>query len=223
MHSKWFLPVYYDYCQQSDLYLCLALHLLFGILNLRIFSEPETDILEGATSVFTDQVALEVAAAVMAAPSGFQNLRNIYHLICNNSNWLFQQLDIPLPLPAAGKTTDVKTLRFQLKLTPQPEETFVPTVQQNRIGSCSFSQVSCAGLSLCCENSSAILNSLVDTSSSFLVLRPPVFAGEDTTLRTCMSHIQTGDVAAKLLKSSWRHPTEWVTASIDIGFEGFSL
>ena len=173
--------MYYDYCQQSDLYLCLALHLLFGILNLRIFSEPETDILEGATSVFTDQVALEVAAAVMAAPSGFQNLRNIYHLICNNCNWLFQQLDIPLPLPAAaaaGKTTDVKTLRFQLKLTPQPEETFVPTVEQNRIGSCSFSQVSWASLSLCCENSFAILNSLVYTSSSFLVLRPPVLQGK---------------------------------------------
>lgn len=140
------------------------IYVVFCILNLRIFSEPETDILEGATSVFTDQVALEVAAAVMATPSGPQNLRSIYHLVCNNSDWLLQQLDIPLPLPAAvasGGTTDPKTLRFQLKLTPRPEEKFAPTVEQNRIGTCSFSQVNWSFLSFF-----PVFDTLFDPSSS---------------------------------------------------------
>ena len=95
--------------------------------------------------MFADQVALEVAAGVMSAPSGAQHLRCIHHLISNNSDWLLQQLDIPLPLPAAvsaGGPTDPKTLRFQLKLTPEPEEKFVSTVEHNRIGACSFDQVS---------------------------------------------------------------------------------
>ena len=105
-----------------------------------MFSEPETDILEGATTVFADQVASEVASAVMATPSGSQDLMNIYRLISNNSTWLFQQLDISLPLPAA-ESSDTKSQRFQLLLSAEPEKAFIPTVEQNRIGVCSFDQV----------------------------------------------------------------------------------
>ncbi|XP_076443333.1 uncharacterized protein KIAA0825-like isoform X2 [Babylonia areolata] len=116
-----------------------------------IFSEPESDILEGATSVFADQVAMEVAAAVMATPRGAQDLRLLYNLISNNRDWLFQQLDVTLPLPGAGKTggaTDPKTLKFCVHLGPPPEEIFVPTVEQNRIGACSFDQEAIANFSV---------------------------------------------------------------------------
>ncbi|KAK7115922.1 hypothetical protein V1264_001706 [Littorina saxatilis] len=119
------------------------------LLN-EMFSEPETDILEGSTSVFADQVALEVAAAVMATPSGLQHLRHIHHLICNNSEWLFQQLDVPPPLPLAveASTADPKTLRFLLNLTPKPEEKFVPAVEQNRIGAFTFDQEAIANFNI---------------------------------------------------------------------------
>ncbi|KAL8577449.1 hypothetical protein ACOMHN_048084 [Nucella lapillus] len=121
-------------------------------LSNDIFSEAEGDILEGSTSVFADQVAMEVAAAVMATPSGPHDLRLLHHLISNNRDWLFQQLDITLPLPPAagdeGGSSDPKTLRFCVQLSACPEESFVPTVEQNRIGGCVFDQEAIATFNL---------------------------------------------------------------------------
>ncbi|KAK7489269.1 hypothetical protein BaRGS_00019521 [Batillaria attramentaria] len=110
-----------------------------------MFSEPETDILEGATSVFADQVALEVSATMMSTPEGSHHMHTIYHLIQNNHVWLLQQLDIAPPLTPAGQNpgntaTDSKGAKFQLILTPLAEDTFNPAVEYNRIGNCAFDQ-----------------------------------------------------------------------------------
>jgi hypothetical protein len=77
---------------------------------LRVFAEPECDILEGATSMFTDQVALEVVACITATSRGHRHLLLIHRLLQTNRLWLLQQLDIPPPLSknkASGKEISI--------------------------------------------------------------------------------------------------------------------
>lgn len=72
-----------------------------------MFGDSETDILEGATSIFADQISQEIVATIMATPNGCHYLRLIFNLISNNYSWLFQQLDIHPPLKPSSKSSSM--------------------------------------------------------------------------------------------------------------------
>ena len=119
-------------------------YFVYLFLYFRVFNEPDLDLLEGATSVFTDQVALQVVAGITSTPSGHSDLNLIYHLIRNNSDWLLQQMNIQPPLPVAQKKMGTATpLRFQVNLDAnyEVEHVFSPVSEFNLIGAWSFDQV----------------------------------------------------------------------------------
>ncbi|XP_025078589.1 uncharacterized protein KIAA0825-like isoform X3 [Pomacea canaliculata] len=121
------------------------LDILSKYLSQEMFHDPETDILEGATTVFADQVAQVLAVTVLATPQGPSHMQALHSIIRNNSAWLFKQLDITSPLAKIQEGDDSihdqKAARFHLKLvTDDSELVFNPTAEFNKIGESVFDQ-----------------------------------------------------------------------------------
>ncbi|ESP00922.1 hypothetical protein LOTGIDRAFT_176460, partial [Lottia gigantea] len=102
-----------------------------------LFTVPDTDILEGATSQFADHIFTTAAAAILNDIDGYHHLEIIHNLIKRNWTWIEEQLDIKLSMkdkPAA------KTIKFDLDLTPIKEKKFVPQTEFSQMGDTDFQQ-----------------------------------------------------------------------------------
>ncbi|KAK6179051.1 hypothetical protein SNE40_011497 [Patella caerulea] len=106
-------------------------------LSNDLFSVPDTDILEGATSNFADHIFTATVASILNDSNGYENLVMTYNLIKRNWTWVEEQLDIKLSLK---NTEQTKTTAFQLDLTPVKDEKFIPQKEFIRIGDSEFSQ-----------------------------------------------------------------------------------
>ncbi|XP_041373481.1 uncharacterized protein KIAA0825-like [Gigantopelta aegis] len=92
---------------------------------------PNTDVLEGATSSFSDKVFIALASSVMDTESGYQDLLTVYRLVFNNWKWLEEQLDIS---PALSHGSQPKRSQFSLDISQREEPDFNPVTEFNKIG-----------------------------------------------------------------------------------------
>ncbi|XP_048250492.1 uncharacterized protein KIAA0825-like [Haliotis rufescens] len=125
------------FCKSHKEWMAQKFHIISSHFMNDIFCMPDSDILEGATTAYSDQVFTAMASSTIDAATGLHDLQTVHNTVHNNGVWLLQQMDVK---PVVSKEGVDRVQHFTFNIAKPKPKPFIPVKEFCRLGDCDFDQ-----------------------------------------------------------------------------------